>query len=101
MNVATSGAFVISPTPAYRCARAGYLLLAGMDWLGRLRPASRLADQAIGHQRSRAVLADIQVQPRRRTVAVRGIARRCGDAFDFVGWAKAHLRRAHHQAFRS
>src|SRR6478609_2880919 len=24
-SVATSGAFVISPTPAYRCAHAGYL----------------------------------------------------------------------------
>jgi hypothetical protein len=26
VSVATSGAFVISPTPAYRCAHAGYLL---------------------------------------------------------------------------
>ena len=75
------------------------LVLGGARWpawigLGHLRRASRLADPAIGHQRSRTVPARLQVQPRCRAVAVRGIAGRCGDAFDFVGWAKARLRRA-------
>ncbi len=81
-------------------------VLGGARWpawigLDRFRGASRLADPPIGHQRSRAVPACVQIQPRCGAAAVRGIARRRGDAFDFVGWAKAHLRRAHHQAFRS
>ena len=72
-------------------------------WIGLVAFAAHLglADQATGHRRSRAVPAHLQVQPRCGTVAVRGIAGRRGDAFDFVGWAKAHLRRAHRQAFRS
>src|SRR5260370_3455261 len=40
--------------------------------------------------------ADLQIQPRCRAAAVCGIAGRCRDAGEFVGWAKAHLRRAHH-----
>ena len=84
-----------------RSAGAGRRALAGMDRAGRFRRASRLADPAAGHRRSRAVPACVQIQPRCGAVAVRGIAGRCGDAFGFVGWAKAHLRRAHHQAFRS
>jgi hypothetical protein len=77
-----------------RGAGAGRRTLAGMDRLGRIRRASRLADQAIGHQRWRTVPACVQVQPRCGAVAVRGIAGRRSDAFDFVGRAKAHLRRA-------
>ena len=80
-----------------RSAGAGRRALAGMDRPDRLRRASRLADQATGHQRSRAVPARILFQPRCGAVAVCGIAGRCGDAFDFVRWAKAHLRRAHRQ----
>ena len=54
--------------------------LAGMDRAGRVRRASRLADPATRHRRSRAVPADVQIQPRCGAVAVRGIAGRCGDA---------------------
>ena len=85
----------------WRSAGAGRRTLAGMDRARGFCCASGLADPPLGHQRSRAVLARLQVQPRCGAVAVRGIAGRCGDAFDFVGWAKARLRRAHRQAFRS
>ena len=61
-------------------ARAGWRALAGMDRPDRLRRASRLADPAIGHQRSRAVPADLQVQPRCGAVVVRGTSGGRGDA---------------------
>ena len=65
-------------------------------WIGLVAFAAHLVWQIrrLGHRRSRAVPADIQIQPRCGAVAVRGIAGRCGDAFDFVGRAKTHLRRA-------
>ena len=79
-------------------AGAGRGAMAGMDRADRVRRASGLADPAARHQRSRAVPADLQVQPRCRAAAVCGIAGGCGDALkrSCVGWAKAHLRRAHH-----
>ncbi len=54
--------------------------LAGMDRACRVCRASRLADRAARYRRSRAVPADLQIQPRRRAAAVRGTAGRCGDA---------------------
>jgi 4-hydroxybenzoate polyprenyl transferase len=58
----------------------GRLGFAGVDRACRIRRASDLADQASGHQRSRFVPADFQVQPRCGAVAVCRIARGCGDA---------------------
>ena len=63
-----------------RGAGAGRRALAGMDRPDRLRRASGLADQAIGHQRSRAVPAPVLFQPRCRAAAVCGTAGRRGDA---------------------
>ena len=54
--------------------------MAGMDRAGRVRRASGLADPAARHQRSRAVPADFQIQPRCGAVAVCGTAGGCGDA---------------------
>ena len=72
-------------------------------WIGLIAFAAHLVWQIrrLDISRSRAVPACVQVQPRCGAVVVRGIAGRCGDAFGLVGWAKAHLRRAHRQAFRS
>ena len=66
-----------------RGAGAGRRALAGLDRARRLRRASRLADPATGHQRSRTVHACLQFQPRCGAVAVCGIAGGRGDAFDF------------------
>ncbi|MEH2552378.1 hypothetical protein V1283_009023 [Bradyrhizobium sp. AZCC 2262] len=55
MSVATSGAFVISPTPAYRCAHAGYLLRT--DLLSR---ASTIAMRNRDKSTRRQITSDFQ-----------------------------------------
>ena len=65
------------------------LALAGARWpawIGLAAFAAHLVWQIrrLRDQRSRAVPADVQIQPRRGAVAVRGIAGRCGDAGTLV-----------------
>ena len=55
-------------------AGLGGRAMAGLDRACRVRGPSGLADQAAGHRRSRAVPADLQIQPRRGPVAVCGAA---------------------------
>ena len=77
--------------------------MAGLDRADCFRRPSGLADPAARHRRSRAVQADLLFQPRCRAAAVCGAAAGCGDALkrSCVGWAKAHLRHAHHRSRNS
>src|SRR5713101_992798 len=77
---AGSIAWVIGYDTIYAHQDAEDDALVGLDRACRVCGPSDLANQASADQRSRAMPAHFQVQPRRGPVAVRGGAGRCGDA---------------------